>query len=73
MVNSVRYGHPGFVCDAYLSAITAETTLTAMELVAAGVWERRAGGYRVLDDDMVRRVIHQGGQTGRLPHACEDR
>jgi hypothetical protein len=32
---------PGFVSDDYLTAIAAETTITALELQAAGMWERR--------------------------------
>lgn len=48
VMNSALKGRPGFVSDDYLNAIAAETTVTAMELVVAGVWERRNGGYRVV-------------------------
>jgi hypothetical protein len=36
-------GMSGFVSDSYLNAIAAETTTTALELEAAGMWERRDG------------------------------
>jgi hypothetical protein len=57
IVNSVQDGHPGFVPDEYLNAISAETTITAAELCAAGMWERVDGGYRVLDREMVEQVV----------------
>ena len=50
--NSVADGTPGFISDDYLSAIAAETDLTATELVLAGEWERVDGGYRVVDPKM---------------------
>ena len=43
-INSVAEGTPGFVSDEYLNAISAETTIAAAELEAAGLWERRPGG-----------------------------
>src|SRR5216683_1041974 len=54
ILNSVRDGSPGFVSDEYLNAISAETTTTTLELEAAGLWERRDGGYFVVADDMLR-------------------
>jgi hypothetical protein len=57
MMNSVRDGKPGFVSDDYLNAIPAETTLTAMELVAAGLWERSTDGYLVTDPEMLEMVL----------------
>jgi hypothetical protein len=50
--NSVAEGTPGFISDEYLSAIAAETTLTAIELVTAGEWRRVEDGYRVTDPKM---------------------
>lgn len=50
--NSVAEDTPGFISDDYLNAIAAETTLTALELVTAGEWERVEGGYRVTDPKM---------------------
>jgi hypothetical protein len=40
IINSIQDGRPGFVSDAYLNAIAAETTTTVLELEAAGMWER---------------------------------
>lgn len=57
IINSVQDGHPGFVSDEYLNAISAETTITAAELCAARMWERVDGGHRVLDQEMVQHVV----------------
>lgn len=57
MMNSVRDGKPGFVSDDYLNNIAAETTLTAMELVGAGLWERSTDGYLITDPEMLEMVI----------------
>lgn len=45
---SVRYDTPGFISDGYLSA---ETSLTAMELVVSGQWVRVEGGYMIADPE----------------------
>jgi hypothetical protein len=45
-------GKPGFVSDDYLNSISAETTLTAIELVGAGLWERSTDGYLITDPEM---------------------
>jgi hypothetical protein len=47
--------HPGFVPDAYLDGLGTGTAVMAAELCSAGVWERAAGGYRILDYDAVGR------------------
>ncbi len=47
----IEAGTPGFVSDGYLSAISAETSITALELRLAGLWERTSCGYRVSDTD----------------------
>jgi hypothetical protein len=57
MMNSVRDGNPGFVSDDYLNDISAETTLTAMELVAAGLWERSTDGYLITDPQMLEMAM----------------
>jgi hypothetical protein len=59
IVNSARDGHPGFVSDDYLSAIAAETSITATELCTAGMWRRVEGGYEVLDREAVDLVVRQ--------------
>src|ERR1017187_6843516 len=54
--HSTSCGHPGFVPDDYLEhldGLAIETTITAAELCAVGMWERVDGGYRVLDWEAV--------------------
>ncbi|MDD7834990.1 hypothetical protein [Paenarthrobacter sp. AB444] len=57
MMNSLRGGNPGFVSDDYLNDISAETTLTAMELVSAGLWERSKDGYLITDPQMLEMAM----------------
>ena len=57
IINSVQDGHPGFVFEEYLNAISAETTITAAELCAAGMWQRVDGGYEILDHEMVQMSV----------------
>ncbi|WP_437773471.1 hypothetical protein [Arthrobacter sp. KNU40] len=57
MINSVRDGNPGFISDDYLNAIAAETTLTAADLVGAGLWKRSSDGYLVTDPQMLEMVL----------------
>lgn len=73
IMNSIKDGHPGFVSDEYLNAISAETTVTALELEAAGMWERREGGYFIVADDMVRWAINHNEEMDRLAGECESR
>jgi hypothetical protein len=73
ILNSVRDGSPGFVSDEYLNAISAETTTTTLELEAAGLWERRDGGYFVVADDMLRMLINHNEEQDRLTRECQDR
>jgi hypothetical protein len=73
IINSVSDGTPGFVSDEWLNAISAETTIAAAELEAAGLWERRSGGYFVLADEMVKMVIEQNAQMDRLKAECGQR
>jgi len=73
VVNSIRDRHPGFVSDDYLNAISAETTVTAMELQAAGMWDRRDCGYFIIADDMVRWAVNHNEHQDRLAAACEAR
>jgi len=57
IVNSLRNGHPGFVSDDYLNAISADVTVTVLELEAAGIWVRSDDGYSVVADDLLRSLI----------------
>jgi hypothetical protein len=59
IVNSAQEGHPGYVSDDYLNAISAETTVTAAELCAAQMWQRVDGGYELLDREMVDLAVEQ--------------
>lgn len=56
-VRSVRAGHPGFVDDGYLNAISAETTIATVELETAGLWERTEGGYQIKDEATLGMAI----------------
>lgn len=51
---SIEAGDPGFVPDSYLNAISAETSVTALELCLAGLWRRAACGYEVSGDETAR-------------------
>jgi len=73
IVNSIKDGHPGFVSDEYLNAISAETTTAALELEAAGLWERRDGGYLVVADDMLRMLIDHSEERDHLARECQRR
>lgn len=73
IVNSIQDGRPGFVSDGYLNAISAETTTTVLELEAAGMWERREGGYLIIADDMFRAAIGFNEKTDRLEAECAGR
>ena len=70
IVNSIQDGRPGFVSDDYLNAIAAETTTTVLELEAAGMWERRDGGYLVVADEMLKIAIDFNEKTDRLEAEC---
>jgi hypothetical protein len=66
VVNSMQDGRPGFVSDDYLNAIAAETTTTVLELEAAGMWQRRDGGYLIVADEMLKVAIDFNEKTDRL-------
>jgi hypothetical protein len=73
IVNSLKDGHPGFVSDEYLNAISAETTVTVLELEAAGIWERRTDGYLIIADDMLRRLVEHNELQGKQAAVCDAR
>lgn len=72
-LNSIAEGQPGFVSDAYLNGIPAETTIAVAELEAAGLWERREGGYFVVADDVLKTAIDYSEQTHAREAECADR
>lgn len=73
LLSSFKDGHPGFVSDDYLSAIAAETSVAAVELEAAGVWDRRPGGYFIVKDDMVGMLISHNEEMAALAEECAQR
>jgi hypothetical protein len=71
--DSAYDGHPGYVPDDYLEHLERlgiETTITAAELCAIGMWERVGDGYRVLDWEAVEvcldRVRQDKGEDPRV-------
>lgn len=73
VIHSIQDGHPGFVSDDYLNAIAAETITAALELEAAGVWERRDGGYFIVADEMVKVAINFNEEMARKQAECANR
>jgi len=51
---SIEVGTPGRISDHYLSAITVETSVTALELMLAGLWTRAQDGYLVSETETQR-------------------
>lgn len=72
IINSVRDGHPGFVPDDYLNAISAETSVTATELCMAGMWRRTKGGYEVLDRQMLDMAIDADRRQKEMTENCRE-
>ena len=72
-ITSISDGHPGFVSDDYLNSISAETTTAALELEAAGVWERREDGYFIVADEMVKMAIDFNEEMDRKLAECAER
>ena len=70
VLSSIEAGEPGFVSDRYLNAITAETSITTLELCLAGLWERTAGGYLVADTDTMSVALQIHGQLTDLAERC---
>jgi hypothetical protein len=70
VLSSIEAGSPGFVSDRYLNAISAETSITALELCLAGLWERTACGYRVSDADTLSVAEQIHGQLHDLAARC---
>jgi hypothetical protein len=70
IVDSTVNGHPGFAADEYLNAIDVETTITAAELCAAGMWRRTDGGYQILDQGMIQMTIDHFGMMGAGAAFC---
>ena len=67
---SIEGGHAGFVTDGYLDAVTADTSVDALELCTAGLWTRVEGGYRVLDSEVMRMASEVHRQLEELSAQC---
>ena len=59
MADSVVHGHAGFVPDYYLAGLGPEAAASAADLVAAGLWGRAEGGYRVLDQEVAAFLLER--------------
>lgn len=73
VLNSLNEGRPGHVSDAYLNAISAETTIAAVELESAGLWERRSDGYYVLEESLISALIGQREDLQARKQGCAGR
>jgi hypothetical protein len=71
VLSSIEDGNAGFISDRYLNAITAETSVTALELCMAGLWERVPCGYRVADPDAMSVTAQITEQLHLLALQCE--
>lgn len=67
---SIEADHAGLVTDAYLDAVTAETSVDALELCTAGLWTRVEGGYEVLDSEVMRMASELHRQLEELSARC---
>ena len=73
IINSFEEGTPGFISDGYLNAISAETTVPAVELETAGLWERSDDGYVIHDNATINMVMDQRERMDKLESECEAR
>lgn len=67
---SIEADRAGLVTDAYLDAVTAETSVDALELCTAGLWTRVDGGYRVQDSEVMRMASEVHRQLEELSSWC---
>lgn len=72
-VESVQRGTPGFISDDYLSAISAETTITVAELETAGLWQRRDDGYLITESSALSMVLDFNEEMDRNAAECQVR
>ena len=71
---SVRTANPAFVSDAGLDAIAPGhvTTMAAVELCLAGLWQRTTsgyGGYVIVDDELIG-LLADGRLLRRIKALC---
>jgi hypothetical protein len=67
---SIEAGHPGVVTDEYLNAVTVETSVAAVELCTAGLWDRDDRGYRVLESETDRVAAEVHRQLEDMTQQC---
>jgi hypothetical protein len=67
---SIEADTAGLVTDAYLDAVTAETSVDALELETAGLWTRVDAGYQVLDSEVMRMASEVHRQLDELSARC---
>jgi hypothetical protein len=67
---SLEAGHPGFVSDTYLDAVTVETSVPALELCTSGLWTRTEDGYEVLASETLRMASEVHRQLEALSARC---
>lgn len=67
---SIEAGRPGLVTDDYLSGVSVETSVAALELCTAGLWTRREAGYRVLESETDRVAAEVHRQLEALSQWC---
>lgn len=67
---SIEAGRPGRVTDEYLDAVTAATSVDALELCTAGLWTREGDGYDVLESEVMRMASEVHRQLEDLTARC---
>ncbi|HEY8300601.1 MAG TPA: hypothetical protein VIG48_01755 [Jatrophihabitans sp.] len=70
---SIEVGKPGYISDDYLSAISVETSISALELTLCGLWARTADGYRVSEEETMRVAREVQRQLIALDELGSDR
>ena len=70
---SIEVGKPGYISDDYLSAISVETNISALELTLCGLWTRDTDGYRVTEDETMRVAREVQRQLIALDELGSDR
>jgi hypothetical protein len=67
---SIEAGRSGLISDEYLDGVSAETSVTALELCTAGLWTRVEDGYRVDESETLRMASEVHRQLEELSQQC---
>lgn len=70
---SIEVGRPGHISDEYLSAISVETSVAALELCLVGLWTREHEGYCVSEAETLRVAREVQRQLIALDEMRSDR